>query len=99
MAQSGAIVDVVVADDGTLELLGKVGLFVEDFAAAKHSDTFSAVFDGDLLQAPGGKLDGFTPGNKFQFVCFADIGLGQAFVMVQKLVDGKSFDTGIFNDF
>ena len=43
----------VVSDDRALEFLGKVGLLVEAFATAKHSDTFRAVFAGNSLQAPG----------------------------------------------
>ena len=76
MTQSGAIIDVVVADDGALELLREIGLFVEDFTATKHSDAFGSELPGDLSQTSGGELDGFLPGNKIQLVCFADIGLG-----------------------
>ena len=95
MTQPGAVVDMVVANDGSLELLGKVVLFIEDFAAAKHSDTFSAVFTRDLHQSLGGKLDGVIPGDQFQFVRFADIGLLQTLFMIEKLVHRKAFDAQI----
>jgi hypothetical protein len=52
VAQPGAIVDVVVADDGALELLGKIGFFIENFPAAEQSDALGAVFfDGYSLSA------------------------------------------------
>ena len=96
VSQSGAVVDVVVADDGALEFLRKVVLFIEDFAAAKHADTFGAVFTGDLLKALGGVLDGFIPGDQLQFVGFADIRLGQTLLMINKLMHRKTFDAQIF---
>jgi hypothetical protein len=96
VAQPGAVVNVVVADDGALELLRKVGLLVKDFAAAKQSDTLGAVFASDFLQTPGSNPDGFIPGNKLQLVCFAQIRLRQTFFMTNELVHGEPFDTSIF---
>ena len=96
MSQPGAVVDVVVADDGALEFLAKIILFVKDFATAKHPDTFSTVFTGNLFQALGSKLNGLIPGDQLQLIRFADIRLLQTFFMIDKLVHRKAFDTEVF---
>ena len=95
VAKPGAVVHVVVADDGALKLLGEVGFLVEDLSAAQHADAAGAVPLGDFPQAPGSKLNGLLPGDQFQFLRPADIGLGEALLVADQFMDRKALHTGI----
>ena len=95
MAQPGAVVYVVIANDSALKLLSEIDLLVENFAAREHSHPAPAIFFDDLFQFSGGSTDGLIPGSFHQLAPLADKRVFEPFFVGNKFMDGKTFDAKV----